>query len=200
MKRKYVSIDIEASGPSPGKYSMLSIGACIVGESHKRFYRELKPLNYNYMTEAMKIGCLGLLCLKSLEHNAEYNPQSAEFNPRKALKRLFEAGQAPEEAMAEFAGWINDNTKGYEPIETEAPVKFDGMFVTWYFDNFYSEKNPLSYKALDIGSLYSGYARNEYAKIEDLKISDERTCPHNALEDAIQQAKELEAVLRLIRK
>jgi len=31
MDKKYVSFDVEASGRSPGKYSMLSLGACIVG-------------------------------------------------------------------------------------------------------------------------------------------------------------------------
>lgn len=199
MKKKYVSIDIESSGPSPGKYSMLSIGACIVGEMDKQFYRELKPLNFNYNLEAMKIGCLGLSCCL-LQSNPEFHPKYESFNPKTVLQMLFKIGEGPCRAFADFADWINDTTKGYEPIETEAPVKFDGMFTTYYFNNFYSGKNPLSYKALDIGSLYRGYARNEYAKIEDLKIPDERKCPHNALEDAVQQAKELEAVLKLIRK
>jgi ribonuclease T len=27
----YFSVDIEASGPIPGEYSMLSLGACLVG-------------------------------------------------------------------------------------------------------------------------------------------------------------------------
>jgi hypothetical protein len=29
-EKKYVSVDVESSGLTPGKYSCLSIGACIV--------------------------------------------------------------------------------------------------------------------------------------------------------------------------
>jgi uncharacterized OsmC-like protein len=40
----YISVDIEASGPIPGDYSILSIGACSVIDVRKNFYVELKPL------------------------------------------------------------------------------------------------------------------------------------------------------------
>ena len=53
----YISADIEADGPIPGPYSMLSLGMCIAGEQDAsgtfrpiqpesaRFYRELKPIS-----------------------------------------------------------------------------------------------------------------------------------------------------------
>lgn len=43
-----MTVDIEASGPIPGEYSMLSLGACIVGDISKRFYIEIKPINDNF--------------------------------------------------------------------------------------------------------------------------------------------------------
>ncbi|MGL1984483.1 3'-5' exonuclease, partial [Escherichia coli] len=32
-KEIFISVDIEASGPVPGKYSLLSIGACLVSDT-----------------------------------------------------------------------------------------------------------------------------------------------------------------------
>ena len=40
LPKKYISFDVEASGLIPGKYSMLSIGACVVGDISKQFYKE----------------------------------------------------------------------------------------------------------------------------------------------------------------
>ena len=58
------SIDVKASGPIPGEYSMLSIGACIVGNTKKRFYVELKPLNGKYVKQALKVCGLSMKKLK----------------------------------------------------------------------------------------------------------------------------------------
>jgi hypothetical protein len=40
---RYFSVDIESSGPIPGKYSMLSLGACAVDDPDVAFYVEFKP-------------------------------------------------------------------------------------------------------------------------------------------------------------
>lgn len=37
-KESYLSIDIETSGPNPGNYAMLSIGACTITEPRETFY------------------------------------------------------------------------------------------------------------------------------------------------------------------
>ena len=51
----FISVDIEASGPIPGEFSMLSLGACIVGASEQSFYVELKPITINYQPEALQV-------------------------------------------------------------------------------------------------------------------------------------------------
>ena len=51
----YISVDIEASGPVPGKYSMLSVGACLVEDPTKDFYCEIKPISSEYVEEALKV-------------------------------------------------------------------------------------------------------------------------------------------------
>ncbi len=193
--KKYVSIDIEASGPIPGKYSMLSLGACIVGEREKQFYRELQPLNDNFERDAMEIGCLGLETIKDLRQFGVFNPEDPDFEPSLVLQALRKHAVEPQIAMSDFARWIEDTTKGHEAIEIAAPIKFDGMFTAWYFGMFYEKPNPLSYGGDDIGSWYRGM-EGKRALLWELGIEDTRNPPHNALEDAIHQAKEFEEILR----
>ena len=124
MQKKYISFDVEASGPTPGKYSMLSLGACIVGDTSVQFYREIKPISKNFVLEAMRVGALGLRCLDDLKGQEEYDPKSKNFNPAKVLELLQEKGDAPEKVMAEYANWIKTNTAGFKPVEAAAPIKF----------------------------------------------------------------------------
>lgn len=197
MKKMYISFDVEASGRTPGKYSMLSLGACIVGNTSAQFYRELKPISKNFSLEAMKVSALGLRCLDALRHLDEFNPKSDKFNPLKVLNVLEEKGEDPRKVMADYADWIRTNAAGFTPIEAAAPIKFDGMFTTWYFDNFYEGINPLGYSGEDMNSFYRGLTKNPNASMRDLNMRNENALTHNALEDAIQQAKEFEKVLEL---
>ncbi len=196
--KKYISIDIESSGPTPGKYSMLSIGACIVGDTEKQFYRELKPLDFNHSPGAMKVASLGLRCIDDLRNLGEYNPESEDFNSRRVLRALQRKGKDVSDVMADFAEWIEENTIGFKAVEAAAPIKFDGMFTAWYFDNFYSERNPLGYSGEDMNSVYRGVMKDPDALLKDLMEEGEEI-PHNALEDAIIQAKLFEKVLELMK-
>lgn len=63
---RYISVDIEADGPIPGPYSMLSIGAAVAGvqdgdgftaaapEKHT-FHRELRPIGEEFVPEALAV-------------------------------------------------------------------------------------------------------------------------------------------------
>src|SRR5271157_418489 len=106
----YVSIDVEASGPIPGEYSMLSIGACIVGNARKRFYVELKPLNGNYVKEAVKV--CGL-----------------------SMRTLAKEGVEPDVAIRSFAKWVKSNSKGSMPVFCSW-CTMDWLFMNWYLVKF----------------------------------------------------------------
>ena len=56
----YISVDVEASGPIPGEYSMLSLGACVVGRRDVTFYVEFRPLNDNLVPEAIAVSKLDM--------------------------------------------------------------------------------------------------------------------------------------------
>jgi hypothetical protein len=191
MKKKYISVDIESSGTTPGKYSMLSLGACIVGDTSIQFYRELRPLNLNYIHEAMKVSCLGLKCLEN--PGKEFNPKAREFNPKEVLRLMQKKCQFPDMVMNDFAFWITENTKGFRPVEASAPSRYDGMFTSWYFDNFYNKESPLGFSGEDINSMFRGYKRDINANIKQIKVSFKHS--HNSLDDAIEQAKKFEVLL-----
>ena len=54
----YVAVDVEADGPIPGPYSMLSLGMALVGESETRFYTELKPISDEFVPKALEVAGL----------------------------------------------------------------------------------------------------------------------------------------------
>ena len=197
LPKKYISFDVEASGLIPGKYSMLSIGACVVGDISKQFYKELKPINKNYSFENLRIGSLGLNCLKEFKSFSNCNPEYSNFTPELVLDLLSEVGEEPKKVMSDYANWVLENTQGFKAVEAAAPIKFDGMFSTWYFGNFYDGENPFGFSGEDINSFYRGVTKNINANVRDLNLRNEDGLSHNALDDAIQQAREFEVVLKL---
>jgi len=198
MEKKYISFDIEASGPtSPGKYSMLSLGACVVGDMSKQFYREIKPTNGRFDLSAMRISAKGLKCLDGLRHLDKYNYKSDEFDACGVLYCLYKNAEEPQKVMQDYRNWVLENTKGFFPVAAAAPIVFDGAFVNYYFSEFNVE-NPFGHSGEDINSMYRGFTRNPNSHIRELGIRG-ADLPHNALEDAIIQAKEMERVLELMR-
>lgn len=50
----FVSVDVETAGPIPGEYSMLAVGACVVGRSEEGFYAELRPVTLNAVPRRLR--------------------------------------------------------------------------------------------------------------------------------------------------
>ncbi|MBI2044593.1 hypothetical protein HYT23_00890 [Candidatus Pacearchaeota archaeon] len=146
----------------------------------------------------MIVSAKGLRCLDDLNNRDEFNPKSDKFDAQKVLDVLYEKGEKPEIVMEEYASWVKKVTKGFKPIEVAAPIKFDGMFTTWYFDNFYHGENPFGYGGEDINSMYRGLMKDININVVNLGLRG-GDLPHNALEDAVIQAKEFEKVLELLR-
>jgi len=129
----YISVDVETSGPYPGEYSLLAIGACVVDNPEKTFYVELKPVSDASTEEAIAIHKL-------------------------SLAELAEHGLEPAEAMNLFKDWLAAQTpEGGQPIFVGFNAAFDWMFVNDYFHRFLGY-NPFGHAALDIKSFYMGLA------------------------------------------
>jgi ribonuclease T len=65
MMETLVSVDIEASGPIPGRYSMLSLGACLVEDPTDGLYLEFQPVSEEFVSEAVAVSGLDLAKLRS---------------------------------------------------------------------------------------------------------------------------------------
>lgn len=164
----YISVDIEASGPIPGDYSMLSIGACLVGQpkSRRRFYRELKPISARFMPEALKVSGL-------------------------SMTSLARKGKEPEAVMRDLEAWVLKSTAEAQPVMVAFNAAFDWSFVNWYFLHFEIE-NPFGIGPVDIKSYYMGLSGASWEDSRSSAIRDPYGSrgrhTHNALDDAIEQA------------
>ena len=164
----FISVDVEASGPTPSDYSLLSIGACVAFDPAKNFYVELQPATDASTPEAMAVGGLD-------------------------LERLGEHGIPPAEAMRQFRDWVSQSTIGDRtPVFVGLNAPFDWMFVADYFHRFLGQ-NPFGHKALDIKALFMGATGSRWNDTKFRHIAEhygmeQRALTHNALEDALAQA------------
>ncbi len=58
MDELYVATDVEADGPIPGPYSMLSLGMAVAGRPELTFYTELRPISDEFVPEALAVSGL----------------------------------------------------------------------------------------------------------------------------------------------
>ena len=85
----YVSVDVETSGPVPGIYSLLSIGACVISEPNQSIYLELQPDGLKHDPEAVAVTGLDLTKLE----NEGLAPQAAMLKLEQWLNQICSAGQ-----------------------------------------------------------------------------------------------------------
>jgi DNA polymerase III epsilon subunit-like protein len=162
----YISVDIEASGPIPGEYSMLSVGACPVDDIENGFYVELQPISEKYVKKALQV------CGLSMEE-------------------LRIKGLSPYEGMRRFAEWTKWTAKDRKPVFVGYNAGFDWSFVNYYFIRF-AGANPYGVSSLDIKSVWLGMTGSSWSETSktDVKralgVKLEHT--HNALDDAKEQA------------
>ncbi|HEV8620106.1 MAG TPA: 3'-5' exonuclease [Nitrospiraceae bacterium] len=169
----HISVDIEASGPCPPAYSMLSIGACLVGDTATSFYVELRPISEQTVSEAIEV--VG----KSLEYFAAH-------------------GREAKGAMAEFETWVKSVSHGRSPIFVGFNAAFDWAFINWYFHT-YLGRNPFGIGPIDIKSYFMGLKGTSWEDTRSSRIpamfkgTEKQT--HNALDDARSQAQMFERML-----
>lgn len=162
----FISVDVETAGPYPGKFALLSIGACCVAQQERTFYVELQPDRAEFSSDAMLVSGL-------------------------SLDQLARAGTPPEKAMADFEAWaLNITPRGMRPIMVAFNAAFDWMFINDYFHR-YLGRNPFGHSALDIKALYMGVKAVPWDETTFTKISanygGSEHLQHNALQDALEQ-------------
>lgn len=183
----YLCIDIEASGPVPGLFNMVSLGAVPVrlgadgkwGVDAVELYQEYKPVFPGWDDGAEKI------------HNikrAHLEASGLELKP--AL-----------EALKEWAKALSKKTR-LVFVGHNAP--FDWSFVAYYYA-YVGMDNPFGYNALDTKALAMGKLdlswletskENLQTLLPSLPAQDDKRV-HNAVYDARYQAEILAALLNL---
>ena len=157
----WISIDIEADGLIPSKYSMISIGAVIVERGLKsRFYAQIKPMSNNFMPQSLAI-------------SGFTREETLKFNE-------------PKEVMLKFKHWLDTNCKS-KPYFISDNNGFDWQFINYYFHYFLGE-NPFGYNSTNLRSLYQGLNNNMKVNFKHLRKTKHT---HNALDDAIGNAEAL---------
>jgi ribonuclease T len=166
-KELFVSVDVETAGPIPGRYSLLSIGACDAYDPTRQFSCEVKPISNEFVAEALAVTGL-------------------------SLEVLSETGLEPKEAMTQFGSWARSLCQNGESLVFVGfNAAFDWSFVNFYFHEFLRE-NPFGFAALDIKSLYMGAVGCDWSDTRSSRMVDalkpRSEGDHKALHDAVFQA------------
>jgi hypothetical protein len=171
----YVSLDIEADGPCPGLFSMLSFGMAaftiekfLVGT----FTRNLIPIDGAREDE------------RTMTWWA--TPQNAE-----AYRKSREAQVDPGVAMRECRDWLESMKQHGRPIICGAPSGFDFTFLYYYFQRELGE-SPVGFASLDLRSYAAAVLKRQYRQVGKNSfppewIDDGLPHTHVALDDAVEQ-------------
>ncbi|MCL8013218.1 3'-5' exoribonuclease [Streptomyces sp. AS02] len=174
----YISVDIEADGPIPGPYSMLSMGAAVAGvqdadgftpadPEQRTFYRELRPISEEFVPEALAVSGLD-------------------------RERLRAEGTEPAAALTEFTAWVREVSAGAQPVMAGYPASYDWTFLYWYLIRF-TGASPFGHSGcLDMKTLYATKAELPLRAVAKgtmpRELLSRRRHRHHALDDAIEQA------------
>lgn len=166
----YVSTDIEADGPIPGPYSMLSFASAA------------------YTADKQLVGVFSAN-LETLP-TAETHPDTMAWwdkNPE-AWAACRTDCQQPSLAMHDYVKWLKQLPG--KPVFVGYPAAYDFMFVYWYLITFTGE-SPFSHSALDIKTYAMAVLKKEYRKSTKPNMPkrwfDKLPHTHVALDDAIEQ-------------
>ena len=159
----YVSVDVETSGPVPGIYSLLSIGACVISAPNQSIYLELQPDGLKHDPEAVAVTGLN-------------------------LTKLENEGLAPQAAMLKLEQWLNQiGSAGQKVVFVGLNTPFDWSFINYYFHK-YSGSNPFGFTAIDMKAYYMGATRCRWKETKSSQMAarlNPISAPnHNALDDA----------------
>ena len=182
----YVSVDMEADGPTPGKNSMLSLGADA------------------RLADGTKVGIFSVNILP-LE-GAEQDPKSMAWwaeHPRAWAATQVDQ-ETPESAMVLFETWLNLIRFRYKAqiVFVAYPISFDYDYVLYYARQ-YLGYDPFAGKIVDMRSMAMGILGVDFDKSNKRNMPPcwpaEESMSHIAVEDAIQQADLFFAMLRASR-
>jgi DNA polymerase III epsilon subunit-like protein len=137
-----IVVDVEADGPAPQLYSMVSFGAVVVEPTLSMTFKgEVRPVSDRFLPEALAI-------------SGVTRQQHLGF-------------EEPAPVMERFERWVLASSKG-RPVFASDNLAFDWQFVNWYFHAFLG-RNPFGWSGRRIGDLYCGLVKDGYAPWKHLR-------------------------------
>jgi DNA polymerase III epsilon subunit-like protein len=182
-KMVYFALDLEASGPVPPLYNLLSIGVTSVkpdGDHHvlgNSLYLELQPIFPGFDSEAVAVCGLD-------------------------VERLARCGLPPREAMERLDAWVRKEAgPGTSRVFVGHNAVFDWSYIAYYYAHFEMD-NPFGYKGIDSKSLAMGRLGISWTETSKESLQSLLSLPpqdplriHRADYDAHYQALILKALL-----
>lgn len=157
-------VDVEADGPIPGDYSMVSFGAIVVEPSlSQTFYGKLRPISEHFVPQALAVSGFS-------------RDQTLAFDD-------------PKDVMATFQRWLEESSSG-QPRFVSDNNGFDWQFINWYFHHFLGT-NPFGHSSTNLGSLYKGMVKDVFKNFKHLRRTKHT---HNPVDDAKGNAEALLAM------
>ncbi len=162
-----IVVDVEADGPVPHLYSMVSFGAVVVEPTlAKRFRGAVRPVSERWLPEALAISGV----------TREEHLRQEEPGP----------------VMERFEQWIAQSSRG-KPVFVSDNLAFDWQWINYYF-HLTLRRNPFGWSGRRIGDLYCGMMKDGYATWKHLRRTAH---DHDPVHDAAGNAEALLAMIDL---
>jgi hypothetical protein len=155
-----ISVDVEADGPYPGDYSMVSFGMVVVSDMSKTFHGKVKPISEFWLANALAVSNI------TREEHLKYD------NPVKV--------------MIEAEKWLTINSVGAPVFISDNPA-FDFAWMNYYFHK-YTGHNPFGFSARRIGDIYCGLMKDLEVNKEWKRKYRKTKHSHDAIDDATGNA------------
>lgn len=159
-------VDVEADGPVPGLYSMVSFGIVKVDkELNTAYFGRCQPISEQWIPEALAV---------------------SGYTREETMKFL-----EPEVIMKDLTCWLNRVNEGKRMYFWSDNNGFDWQFMNYYFHAF-ADGNPFGHSSSNIGSLFKGAERTMFKNFKHLRKTKHT---HNPVDDAMGNAEALCRIL-----
>lgn len=162
-------LDVEADGPAPGLYNMISFGLVSVADPSQGFLGEVAPI------------------LNSAGNPGAREVTGISFETQKTWR-------GASDVMHAAVDWLKQHTQGKRAVFWSDNPAFDWSFWNWYCHKFVGD-NPAGFSMRRIGDLDAG-RRGEPLNTSAWKKRRETEHTHNPLDDARGNAEGLRWVLQ----
>jgi hypothetical protein len=179
---KYVSTDVEADGPIPGRYSMLSFGSAAFNPDGRMV--STFSANLDVLPEAKQ------------------DPRTMDWwkTQPEAWAAHRVGTEPPQIVMPRYVKWVKG--LGGRPVFVGYPTGFDFTWIYWYLIEFAGE-SPFSFSALDIKTMAMTVLKTEFRDTTKRRFPKawfgKSRHTHVAVDDAIEQGELFCNILKEVR-